>query len=97
MPLKLSRPGVLRDAEHVYSNAIDVSIDMYGTKGAATTIYTTMQQRGYTTQAWSQHDLHPTIDQDFSEVDMVNFIFTMDLLNFSYDNWMNSMVRTAVC
>ncbi len=56
---------------------------MYGTKAAAASLFKTMQQRGYSTQAWSQHDLHPAIEQGFSEVGMVNFIFTMDLLNFS--------------
>lgn len=65
---------------------------MYGTKAAAASLFNTMQQRGYSTQAWSQHDLHPTIEQGFSEIDMVNFIFTMDLLNFSYAQsnlWLN--------
>ena len=57
---------------------------MYGTKAAATSIYRMMQERGYSTNAWSQHELHPKPSEGFSEVDIVNFIFTMDLLNFSY-------------
>lgn len=76
--------GVLKDAEYIYSNAIDVSVDMYGTKAAASSIYKIMQQRGYSTQNWSQHELHPTAAEGYSDVDIVNFIFTMDLLNYSY-------------
>jgi hypothetical protein len=67
----------------VQSNAIDVHVDMYGTKGAALAIYKAMQERGYSTQTWSTHELHPTQSDGFSELDMVNFVFTMDLLNFS--------------
>jgi len=75
--------GVLADAEHVYNNSIDVAIDMYGTKAAAGGIYKAMQERGYSIQAWSEHELHPKQTDGFSEIDIVNFIFTMDLLNFS--------------
>ncbi|KAK1069071.1 hypothetical protein LTR12_014079 [Friedmanniomyces endolithicus] len=78
-----SNTGILADAEHVYNNSIDVAIDMYGTKTAAASIYKAMQERGYSTQAWSEHELHPKQTEGFSEIDVVNFIFTMDLLNFS--------------
>ena len=77
--------GVLEDAEYIYDNAIDVSIDMYGTKAAAASIYSAMKERSYSTEAWSQQQLHPTREQGFSDIDIVNFIFTLDLLNFSYD------------
>lgn len=76
--------GVLKDAEYIYGNAIDVSIDMWGTKGAAALIHKSMQERTYSTEAWSQHELHPTREEGFSDIDIVNFVFTMDLLNFSY-------------
>lgn len=76
--------GVLADAQYVYNNAIDVSIDMYGTKAAAASIYEAMQERRYSFDAWSDHELHPKLSEGFSEVEIVNFIFTMDLLNFSY-------------
>lgn len=75
--------GVLRDAEYIYNNAIDVAIDMYGTKAAAATLYSLINERNYSTQVWGQHDLHPTIEEGFTEIEMVNFVFTMDLLNFS--------------
>ena len=76
--------GVLQDAEYVYNNSIDVTIDMYGTQGAAASIYKMMQERNYSTQTWGEHELHPKQSDGFSEVDIVNFIFTMDLLNFSF-------------
>jgi len=75
--------GVLKDAEYIYDNAIDVSIEMYGTKAAAASIYAAMKERNYSTEAWGKHELHPTRDQGFSDVDIVNFVLTMDLLNFS--------------
>ena len=56
---------------------------MAGTKSAALSIYSMMQERGYSTEAWSSHELHPKASEGFSDVDIVNFIFTMDLLNFS--------------
>lgn len=56
---------------------------MYGTKAAASSIHKAMQERGYSTQTWSQHELHPSVSDSFSEADLVNFVFTMDLLNFS--------------
>lgn len=76
--------GVLRDAEFIYSNAVDVSVDMLGTKSAALSIYAMMRERGYSTQTWSEHELHPKRGDGFEDVDVVNFVFTMDLLNFSY-------------
>ena len=75
---------ILQDAEYIYNNSIDVSIDMYGTRGAATSVYKMMQERSYSTQTWSEHELHPKQNEGFSGIDIVNFIFTMDLLNFSF-------------
>ena len=71
---------VLEDAEYVSDNSIDVALDSQGTKAAANTIWTSMQNKGYSSQAWSEHQLHPKA-KDQSTVD---FIFTMDLLNFSF-------------
>ncbi|KIW06568.1 uncharacterized protein PV09_02997 [Verruconis gallopava] len=72
--------GVLASAEHVCNNSIDVALDMAGTKAAAALIYNNMRARGYSTQAWSQHELHPKTKDEAA----LNFIFTMDLLNFSF-------------
>lgn len=72
--------GVLQGAEHVYDNSIDVAIDMRATKAAASTIYAKMQEKGYSTASWSEHELHPKTKDDSA----LAFIFTMDLLNFSF-------------
>nr|POE71845.1 upf0553 protein [Quercus suber] len=83
-PHKISSDtGVLKDAEFIYNNSIDVFIDMYSSKAAASAIHSQIQERGYSTASWSEHELHPRLDDGFSEVDVVNFVFTMDLLNFS--------------
>ncbi|GAB7338712.1 hypothetical protein MBLNU457_5430t1 [Dothideomycetes sp. NU457] len=75
-----SETRVLHDAEHVYNNSIDVSISRNGTVAAAALIWDQMQQRSYDTNAWSKHELHPKAKDEAT----VNFIFTMDLLNFSF-------------
>ncbi|KAK5133714.1 hypothetical protein LTR08_007468 [Meristemomyces frigidus] len=88
--------GVLRDAEYIYNNSIDVSVDMYGTKAAAASIYASMQERHYSTDAWSEHELHPKSQDGFSELAIVNFIFTMDLLNFSFWSELSEAQRYQV-
>ncbi|MCJ1380456.1 hypothetical protein MMC17_003561 [Xylographa soralifera] len=72
--------SVLNDAEYIYDNSVDVAIDYGGTKAAAATIWASMQKKGCSRQTWSEHDLHPKA-KDESTVD---FIFTMDLLNFCF-------------
>ena len=76
-PLKLR---VLEDAEFVYNNSMDVAIDMQGTKAAASSIYKSMQERGYGIQDWRSHELHP----QSKDISTVEFVFLMDLLNFSF-------------
>lgn len=71
---------VLEGAEYVYNNAIDVAIVTKPTKAAAAMIYEEMQKKEYSTQTWSGHELHPKSKDEST----VNFIFTMDLLNFSF-------------
>ncbi|RCI14418.1 hypothetical protein L249_6189 [Ophiocordyceps polyrhachis-furcata BCC 54312] len=72
--------GVLEGAEYVYDNGYDVAIDMRSTKLAAATIYDQMQRKAYSTATWSEHELHPKTKDEAT----VAFIFTMDLLNFSF-------------
>ncbi|KAH0599563.1 hypothetical protein MHUMG1_02351 [Metarhizium humberi] len=72
--------GVLDGAEYVYNQGIDMAIDMRATKAAAQTIYAQMQKKHYSTATWSEHELHPKAKDETS----VAFIFTMDLLNFSF-------------
>ena len=71
---------VLQHAEFIYNNSIDVALDMRSTKRAAIVIWEAMQQRSYSTKTWSEHELHPKSKDEST----VNFIFTMDLLNFSF-------------
>lgn len=85
--------NVLSSAEYIYDNAIDVAIDCSSTKRAATTIYELMQTKRYSTQSWSAHDLHPKPEDGESTL---NFIFTMDLLNFSFWSEKTESERFAV-
>lgn len=78
--LKHAQTRVLEDAEYVSDNSIDVALDSQGTKAAANKIWNSMQEAGYSSQAWSAHELHPKA-KDGSTID---FIFVMDLLNFSF-------------
>lgn len=71
---------VLKDAEFIYNNSIDVAIDSRGTNSAAAAIWTAMRKKGYSQKSWSAHELHPKTKDDAT----VNFILTMDLLNFSF-------------
>ena len=72
--------GVLESVQHVYDNAFDVALDTHGTKAAASTIWNLMQSKGDFTTTWSTHELHPQT-KDSAALD---FIFTMDVLNFYF-------------
>ena len=71
---------VLKDAEYVCDNSVDVAIDSSCTKAAALNIWARMRENGYSSNTWSTHELHPKA-KDRTAVD---FIFTMDLLNFCF-------------
>ncbi|KAF2842434.1 hypothetical protein M501DRAFT_417572 [Patellaria atrata CBS 101060] len=83
---------VLKDAEYIYNNSIDVALDMRGTKSAAAIIYDKMKIKSYSTTNWSDHPYHPKT-KDESTVD---FIFTLDLLNFSFWSERSTEERFAV-
>ncbi|GAB7350737.1 hypothetical protein MBLNU459_g1288t1 [Dothideomycetes sp. NU459] len=83
---------VLRDAEFIYDNSVDVAISMRGTQAAASLIWSEMQQRSYSTHTWSEHELHPKEKNEAT----LSFIFTMDLLNFSFWSELNDDERYAV-
>jgi hypothetical protein len=70
--------GVLKSAEYIYGNAIDVFISSTHTKQLAQNLLEPL--RSYSTHAWSEHALHPKSKDEAA----VNFIFTIDLLNFSF-------------
>ncbi|KAL4803849.1 hypothetical protein BDV18DRAFT_144548 [Aspergillus unguis] len=71
---------VLENSQYVFDNAIDVALDPAKTKEAAETIWRQMQKKEYSTSSWSEHELHPKAKDE----NTVDFIFTMDLLNFSF-------------
>ncbi|KAL4921441.1 hypothetical protein BDW62DRAFT_174692 [Aspergillus aurantiobrunneus] len=71
---------VLENSQYVFDNAVDVALDPYRTKEAAETIWRQMQKKEYSTNSWSEHELHPKSKDEKT----VGFIFTMDLLNFSF-------------
>lgn len=83
---------VLQDAEYIYSNSIDVAIDMRNTISAASSIWTQMEGIEYSTKTWSEHELHPKTKDEAT----LNFIFTMDLLNFSFWSGRSDDERFAV-
>lgn len=76
--------GVLEGAEHVYDNAVDVALDMWSCKNAAAVIHAQMSERAYSAATWSAHELHPKADDGDGGNSTAAFIFTMDLLNFSF-------------
>lgn len=83
---------VLRHAEFIYDNSIDVNVDARGTRAAARLIWEQMQERSYSTETWSEHDLHPKAKDEAT----LNFIFIMDLLNFSFWSERSENERYAV-
>lgn len=84
--------NVLRNAEYIYDNSIDVALDMRHTKLAAVAILKQMEEREYSTKSWSEHPLHPKAKDEST----VNFIFVMDLLNFSFWSEKSEEERFAV-
>ncbi|KXX77081.1 hypothetical protein MMYC01_206319 [Madurella mycetomatis] len=84
--------GVLEGAEYVYDNAIDVALDMRSCKRAASAIYAQMQEKQYSPATWASHELHPKSRDETT----VAFIFTMDLLNFSFWSEKSDAERFAI-
>lgn len=83
---------VLESAEYVANNSIDVALDWRSTKAAASMIYDQMQKKQYSTKTWSEHELHPKTKDEST----VAFIFTMDLLNFSFWSELDAEERFAI-
>jgi hypothetical protein len=71
---------VLESAQYIFDNSIDVALDRDSVIKAADIIYSAIKAKSYSTQTWSEHDLHPKAKDE----ETLNFIFTMDLLNFSF-------------
>jgi hypothetical protein len=89
--------GVLEGAEYVYDNAIDVAIDMRACKNAAAAIHAQMQTKGYSPATWAAHELHPKRGElEGGDEAIVAFVFTMDLLNFSFWSERSEQERFAI-
>ncbi len=90
---------VLSSAQYITDQAVDVALNSRGTKAAAQLIYAQMQERGYSTKTWSTHALHPQVNEDDSDErkqEVLEFIFTMDLLNFCFWSEKKEQDRFAV-
>ncbi|KAF2869599.1 hypothetical protein BDV95DRAFT_575853 [Massariosphaeria phaeospora] len=83
---------VLQNAQYIYDNSVDVALDMRHTKLAAISVLEEMQKREYSTTAWAKHQLHPEAKDEST----VRFIFTVDLLNFSFWSEKSDDERYAV-
>jgi hypothetical protein len=83
---------VLEGAEYVYDNAIDVALDSSCTRAAAVMIYEQMQKKQYSRKTWSSHELHPKVKDESTAA----FIFTLDLLNFSFWSEKDEEERFAI-
>jgi len=83
---------VLESAQFIFDNSIDVALDMRGTRLAAEHIWKQMQEKNYSSKSWSEHELHPKTKDE----DAINFIFTMDLLNFSFWSYKSHEERYAI-
>jgi hypothetical protein len=83
---------VLEGAEYVYDNSVDVALDSQSTRAAASMIYNQMQKKEYSTKNWSSHELHPKAKDEST----VAFIFTLDLLNFSFWSELDDEERFAI-
>ncbi|KAL8741886.1 MAG: hypothetical protein Q9190_005565, partial [Brigantiaea leucoxantha] len=76
---------VLESASYIYDHSLSVAISSDATKAAAAHIWHLMREKRYSPQTWSSHELHPDPTTPESTV---NFIFLMDLWNFSF--WSSS-------
>lgn len=90
-PQKL-KTYVLESAQYIVDNGIDVALSREHIVKAAEHIYSAMQAKQYSTDTWSIHELHPKAKTR----ETVDFIFTMDLLNFSFWSEMDVETRFAV-
>jgi len=93
-PTVVSKPrtNVLRDAQFIVDNAIDVALSREHVVAAAEKIHRAMQAKGYSTETWATHELHPKE----RTAETADFVFTMDLLNFSFWSELDTEKRFAV-
>lgn len=73
---------VLTSAEYISSNSSHVSINKIEIPRVGDWILEQMESLNYSTKTWSNHKLHPKTKDEYT----VNWIFVVDLLNFSFWN-----------
>lgn len=83
---------VLEGAKYVFDNSIDVSLNSQAISATARMLYDQFKNHDFSRNEWSMHELHPK-SKDESTVD---FIFTLDLLNFSFWSEKSDTERFAI-
>jgi hypothetical protein len=75
--------SVLSSAEFIHNNSSQVAINLPEIKHVSEWIRDQMMLQQYDKKKWSAHELHPVVKLG-EEEKVVNWIFTVDLLNFSF-------------
>ena len=83
--------SVLSSAEFIHNNSNQVAINFPEIKHVAEWIRDQMLLQQYDKKKWSTHELHPVVELGEEEM-VVNWIFTIDLLNFSF--WTCNVLAT---
>ena len=76
--------NVVEDCRYVAERSVDVSVDVDGCRKAADQILKSMKDRNYSTASWSAHPLNPRVSETTSPEAILDWLFTVDLLNFSF-------------
>lgn len=83
---------VLKSAQFINKNSVDVSVPEEGVKKAAKFMSKLMKDTNYSCKQWKDHPLHPKEENE----DVLKWIFLIDLLNFSFYSNLSEADRYAV-
>jgi hypothetical protein len=75
--------GVVDSAQFIHLNSSQVHINLQQIQKVGDWIRDQMLVQDYDKKKWSTHELHPVVEIGKEEL-VVNWIFTVDLLNFSF-------------
>ncbi|RHZ88834.1 hypothetical protein Glove_21g195 [Diversispora epigaea] len=90
--LQNSLNPVLKSGYFISKNSLDVTISSEGIENASNSLYEMMKIKKYSTLTWKQHDLHPKIANEKT----IDWIFMIDLLNFSFWSEKDGSERFAI-
>src|SRR4051794_35357070 len=90
--LQNSLNPVLKSGYFISKNSLDVTISSEGIENASNSLYEMMKNKKYSTLTWKQHDLHPKIANEKT----IDWIFMIDLLNFSFWSEKDGSERFAI-